>query len=73
MDYTIILLGLGVIALIFLSYFLAKRRALKCENCGSKNVIKTGNQKEIDKKNYYFSISPMPTKEYEYQCQDLRL
>ncbi len=57
-----------VLALIILTYVLAKKKALKCPNCGNKDCKKTGKKKDIERTKRALISGPFPMYEYEYKC-----
>lgn len=57
-----------VLALIIVSFNIAKRRALTCPECGSKKTKQTGNKRDIDRTRRALVSSPLPAYDYEYEC-----
>lgn len=67
-----ILILILVLSLIIISFRLAKKKALTCTKCKSRNCKKTGKQKEIER-NRKPLISAVPSFiEYEYKCENCK-
>lgn len=66
---TTILILFGLIALIGISFYIAKRQALKCPDCASQHTSKTGKKKEIERNRRALIATPIPDYDYEYRCQ----
>lgn len=62
----VLLLFLVVVILISVTAKIAKKRELKCKKCGSEDVVRTGNRREIDRTRKPFFG---PGSEYEYKCK----
>lgn len=67
MTVTIVAISV-VLALILISFNIAKRRALTCSECGSKKTRKTGNKREVDRAGKALIAGPMPAYDFEYVC-----
>lgn len=57
-----------VLALIAVSYNIAKRLSLTCSECGSKKAGKTGNKRNIDRAGRALIAGPLPAYDIEYIC-----
>jgi DNA-directed RNA polymerase subunit RPC12/RpoP len=59
---------LAVLALIIVSFMIAKRRSLTCSECGSRKTRKTGNERDIERARRALIAGPLPYCDYEYEC-----
>ena len=66
-SLVVVLLVVGLIALTF---YLAKKSALVCPDCGSKESIRTGESRDLKRNQRAFIAMPVPECELEYKCKD---
>jgi DNA-directed RNA polymerase subunit RPC12/RpoP len=59
---------LVVLALIVVSFNIAKRLSLTCSECGSKKTGKTGNKRDINRSRRALIAGPVPAFDFEYEC-----
>jgi hypothetical protein len=63
-----LLLILFLVFIIAFTFYFAKKKELKCRDCGSDQIIRTGNRREIPRSKKPIIGVGLPY-EYEYQCK----
>ena len=64
----VVVIGLTILFLAMLSFYIAKKRALTCPNCGHPKTVKTGEQRSIERKRRAL-IDALLFHEFEYICK----
>ena len=60
----------SIVALVAVSFYFARRHELTCKRCNSREIKRTGNTREIQRSKRALIASPLPSKEFEYKCED---
>ncbi|MBI9070136.1 MAG: hypothetical protein JEY94_00970 [Melioribacteraceae bacterium] len=66
----VVALILFVLALIAISFYFARRYALICKKCDSRATKRTGNTRKIERNRRALIASPLPSKSFEYKCEN---